>query len=278
MKTMRATKTKRELVLTLSLVLLVGLGAVAALASPPEVYMRPLDEATRAFPPLPPTTEFPVQLVVDDDSTEGAVGVGNVNAEQFLWFNEFPVTGPFDLQEIWVLFPAGPNMSVGAEIQLVVYFDADSDPTNGAELLMTVDETIQAVDDTTFSVYPLGESVPIRDPGSVLIGVVNRFVESGVSIPTESAAIDRTASQGQSWLATWTGDPPTAPELPTDDIMIPIDVISPGNWMIRGFGVGAPVIEVPTLSEWALMGFVLALAFVSVLQLNRRKWRLGRLG
>jgi hydroxymethylpyrimidine/phosphomethylpyrimidine kinase len=91
-----------------------------------------------------PLDQFPVQLVLDDDTAENATGVLGAGAKQFLWFNRFASPGQFRLEQVWVLFPPGANMTVGADIQLVVYHDPDGNPANGANLLATFDETIGA--------------------------------------------------------------------------------------------------------------------------------------
>lgn len=230
-----------------------------------------LAEGGEALPPLP---DFPVQLVLDDDAAESSFGVGFPAARQFLWFNQFDrgAVGAFALEEIWVLFPPGNNVVPGAEVELVVYLDPDGDPTNGAQLLASYTETIQIVDGQTFSVYPLAMPLEIPDGGEVLIGVINRFVESGVTGETLPAAIDTSASQGRSWVAVWNGDPPAAPDLPSDNTFQLIDSFVPGNWMIRGFGTpvdAVPVIEVPTLGGLGLALLVLLLA-VAGLRFGRR--------
>ena len=209
---------------------------------------------------LPLRRNFPVQLILDDGSPEGDFGVGAATAQQFLWFNQFerPTILNFNLDEIWVLFSPGPNMAVGEEIQLVVYVDPDSDPTNGADLLASFDETIQVLDGATFSVYPMNPPVPIRTSGDILIGVVSRFVESGVTGPTEPAALDTSLSQGRSWVAIWSGDPPPEPALPNALFIDRVDVFLPGNWMIRGFGSEPSITEIPTLS-WVGLAVLAAL-------------------
>lgn len=209
-------------------------------------------------PPLPP---YPVQLILDDDTPDGVFGVGAQSAQQFLWFNRFSNPGPFRLDEIWVLFPAGANMAVGDEIQLVVYLDPDGDPSNGADLLATVTETIQVVDGNTFSVYTLASPLTILGSGDILVGVVDRFVESGVTSPTTPASMDTTASQGRSWLAVWTGDPPDPPLLPPDGVYTPVDVFQPGNWMIRAFGSTQQLPAVPAV-DWR--GIVLLVLLISL--------------
>jgi hypothetical protein len=229
-----------------------------------------------ALPPLPPIGVFPVQLVLDDDAAEGTVGVSDAGgAREFLWFNRFtPPGGAFDLEEVWVLFPPDVNMAVGDVVQIAVYLDPDGDPTNGANLLATFDETIQVLDGSTFSIYPLAPAVPILAPGDVLIGVVPRFIESG-DPAMAPAAVDTTASQQRSWIAIWTGDPPDPPVLPPDSLIDTIDNVAPaaaGNWMIRGFGVPAQaVVEIPALGGIGLLALALTLGAGGLVALRRRR-------
>ena len=214
-----------------------------------------------------------LDLVLDDGSREADFGVSDVTSSQFLWFNRFAApTGGIDLDEIQILFPSGPAIVPGAAIQLVVFTDADSDPATGADLLIALNETIQVADGVTFSTYTLDP--PLRVPAGtpdVLVGVVNRFVISGVSQPSRPAALDTSASAGRSWLALWTGDPPEPPELPPDDVLDLIDFVEPGNWMIRASGTRLPVTEVPALSPSGLAILTLLLALGGVWMLGRRQ-------
>ena len=213
----------------------------------------------------------PVELILDDGSREADVGLSDVAAFQFLWFNQFERPFPgIDLEEIQVLFPPGPEIVPGAEIQLVVYFDADRDPSNGAELLTAFDDVIQVVDGTTFSVYPVDPPLRVIEEGDILIGVVNRFVESGVSPPSRPAALDTTTDQGRSWVALWTGDPPSVPDLPPDLFLSTIDFLEPGNWMIRGSGTPVPVVTIPTLGRIGLTVLVLFVGLVGAIVVRRR--------
>jgi hypothetical protein len=231
-----------------------------------------------AVPPLPPPTDFPVQLVLDDNEQEGAFGVSaGGGAQQFLWFNQFTRpsgVGLFRLSEIWVLFPAGANIAVGDAVELVIYVDPDGDPSNGATFVAAYDETVQAADDQTFSIYSLSPELEVPAGGDVLIGVVDRFVTSGVTPPTSPASLDLTASQQRSWFAVWSGDPPEPPLLPPDALLTRIDDFEPdaaGNWLIRGFGEGPPVVEVPALSPAGMAALALLLALAAAVVLRRRR-------
>jgi hypothetical protein len=159
-------------------------------------------------------------------------------------------------------------------VQLAVFLDPDSTPSNGASLIGSYDETIQAVDGTTFSVYDLVPPLAIDDAGDVLICVVNRFVISGVTSTTQPATIDTTSSQGRSWIAVWSGDPPASPALPTDGLFDLVDRFEPGNWMIRGFGIADQVQpqarEIPMLGPVGLGTLIALLILAGIMVVVRR--------
>lgn len=220
---------------------------------------------------IPPIPDADVQLILDDDSVEGDFGVGGATSQQFLWFNRFSPGAnlPIRLNEIWVLFPAGANMTVGADIDLVVYHDPDGDPSNGADFVTKIDETIQSVDGDTFSVYTLATPLEFHDFGDILIGVVNRFVVSGVTSSTRPATMDTTASQGRSWLAVWASDPADPPVLPADSIYQTIDGFVPGNWMIRAFGDELQIPAIPAQTSHGLIVLLALLALTGVILIRR---------
>ncbi|MCP3959464.1 MAG: IPTL-CTERM sorting domain-containing protein [bacterium] len=232
-----------------------------------DLGFEPRDFPELAGPPLPDPAVFPVQLVLDDDGAEGVFGFGGANARQFLWLNSFASPGPIFLEEIWVLFPAGMDVPVGGDVQLAVYVDPDGDPTTGAQLLAYYDEIIQVADGDTFSVYPLATPLQIDQPGDVLIGVVNRFFETGVDPPpSRPAALDTTLDQGRSYFALWIGDADDPPDLAGSDVI----ALEPGNFMIRAFGRSAPAVEIPTLGDTGLAVLAVILGLVGVAAARRR--------
>lgn len=232
-------------------VLAVGAGAAA---QTPEWSYLELTPPARAGAQSAPGG---VGLVLDDGTAEGVFGVVGATSRPFLWFQTFAVPPrPFLLAEIWVLFPDEPALTPGVPVQLVVYRDDDDDPATGAELLLAVDETVQAADGHTFSVYPLASPVLFKG-GRALIGVVSRFAVAGVTPPTHPAALDTSSPAGRAWVATWTGDPPDPPLLPPDQGLFRIDQLVAGNWMIRGYG---SVESVPTLGLPSLAVLILLLA------------------
>lgn len=236
-----------------------------------ELAVVPHDFGSPLAPDLPDPTDLPVQLVLDDDSAEGVFGILGGTARQFLWFNSFASPGDFRLEEIWVLFPDGPDVPLGGDVQLAVFQDPDGDPTNGAQLLATYDETIQVVDGTTFSVYELDPPLDFQGGGDLLVGVVNRYYQTGIDPPpTEPAAVDTTASQGRSYFALWSGDAPA--DLALGDAIL-IDVLadtSAGNHMIRAFGGSTPAIDVPTLGGAGLLLLIAALGLGGFALIRRR--------
>lgn len=254
---------------------LAAAGPAAAAAQEAELRFQPAPRLGALAPPLPPLAQYPVQLVLDDDGAEGNVGVVGAASRQFLWFNRYTPGTALLLQEVWVLFLPGPEMSVGAAVELAVYQDGDGDPANGATLLASFPETIQVLDGSTFSVYPLPAPVAFDGTGDLLIGVVPRFITSGVTPPVTPAAIDTTASQVRSWIGVWSADPPSPPVLvpPPDQQLEPVDGFLPGNWMIRGFGTGfgPAAVEVPALGAPGLAGLALLLATAGALLLARRR-------
>jgi hypothetical protein len=244
------------------------------LAAEFEMVIKPRQQYDRqALPPVPP--DYTLQLMIDDDSSESDLGVVTSNGagKQFLWFNQFATTGfPIQIEEIWVLFPPGDNISVGNQVQLVVFSDPDLDPSNGATFIAGYDVTIQVVDGVTFSVYEIDPPLQIDTEGDVLVGVVNRFVTSGVTSTTQPAAIDTTASQGRSWLAIWNSDPPDPPTLPADGLNDLVDRFEPGNWMIRAFGEATqpqPLPAIPTMGRAGLVVLVVLLAVAGAIFIRR---------
>lgn len=213
----------------------------------------------------PLESDLAVSLVLDDGQGEELYGDNLIgNAFQFLWLNRFtPSEFPLTLNEIWVMFdgPTG-RVNVGDAIDLVVYEDANGDPTDGATWLATFNETVQAVDGS-WSTYTLSTPVALNHPGDVLIGVINRYVSHGFSLASWPAKLDTTASQDRSWFGSWFLAPPDPANLPPGLSFSLMDGEDAGNWMIRGYGEtsGAPT-PMPTLPAPSGLGVYLPLVSV----------------
>jgi uncharacterized repeat protein (TIGR01451 family) len=185
----------------------------------------------------------PVDLVLDDGGAESFIGVNDgVDGTQWIWLNRFtpaPSDFPFYLNEIAVVF-GSTNVNVGDAVDIMVYedTDGDGDPSN-ATLLAVLNETVQANDGATWSVYAPPTPPMLYGPGDVLIGVINRYQPgTGGGLLDYPAAIDRTASAYRSWLGWWSVEPaPDPPILPPDVAWGIIDDFGlAGNWMVRGAG------------------------------------------
>jgi hypothetical protein len=212
---------------------------------------------------------LPVELRLDDGSAEGQFGIGASAARQFLWFQSFRPLDRFELRQVQVLFPPDPQLSVGDPIQIVVYVDPDREPSNGALLRLAFYSQVQHADGSAFSVYPLPEPVEWRaDDGDLLIGVVARDIQTGVTPLSLPAAFDGSAA-GPSYVATWQGDPPDPPQLPPDQALFTLDEVVQGRWMIRGYGVPAAAEPIPALMPGILAALGLLLAWLGGLRLRR---------
>ncbi len=219
--------------------------------------------------------DLPIALVLDDGSREGAFGVNDGGSRQFLWFNQLSRPdggGPMALEEIWVLFHPEADLEEGAPIQLVVYLDPDGDPANGAQLLASYDRQIEIIDGVKFSTYPLPEPLEIFGAGDLLLGVVGRFTDSGMTpFPLSPAAIDTGSLAQRSWIALWIGDPPATPQLPPDLSLRRLDLTTPGAFMIRGYGrpLELPTVDIPALGAPGLALLALVLASFALRRLGR---------
>lgn len=214
---------------------------------------------------------FPVELIIDDGTSENSIG----DDGQFIWLNRFtpdPTEFPLQIHQIEVEF--GTTMvSAGDEIELLVYSDTDGDgdPGTGSVLLAQITETVQSPGG--LNTYSLTSPVQVDGPGDVLVGVVNRYSSEGFS--DFPAALDQTASAGRSWVGSWAaGDAPVTPNLPADEQWGTIDSFSfPGNWVIRASGATITGDDfsqsVPTLGQWALVVLALALAGLGLWRVRR---------
>lgn len=177
----------------------------------------------------------PVDLVLDDGTSENNIGIGGIN--ELIWLNRFtpdPGLFPFTLNQVQVYFAADGMVNLGDDIVVVIYENTSgsTDPADGSNWLASFPVTVTSTD--AWSVYDLNPSVPLNGPGDVLIGVI------GLEVPGTSywpAALDQTATQERSWAGWWlTSPPPDPPLLPPDNSWVLIDNYFPGNWMIRGYG------------------------------------------
>jgi len=185
-----------------------------------------------------PATWMPMgdlELAVDDGTAEDSIGL--TAGGQFLWLNRFtpnPADFPFHLDQVSIIF--NDTVNVGDDIQLVIWQDADGDPSNGAVFVYAENATVLNNDFATWNNYQLAISPVFFGPGDVLVGVVNRSGASGLS--DYPAAVDQSStSQQRSWIGIYSGDPPDPPTLPPDsDFGVIDDFGLAGNWTLRASG------------------------------------------
>jgi len=226
-------------IFVVALVLLAA-GAGLALADQPRLSSRPVVNP----PAVAELPGDPVNLILDDGVPENSIGLNSsTNATQFMWFNRFsPPEFPLEVARIDVYFVSGTgtNVPLGGAIDLVVYAGGDTPCTTGPTFLGGQADTIAVLD--AFDQYTLTTPVQIASGPSVMLGVVGRWVVSGVTALTWPAAIDTTATQVRSFVASYSADPPSPPTLPSDGLCETINSFGfPGNWLIRGAGTVVPV-------------------------------------
>jgi hypothetical protein len=177
---------------------------------------------------IPDSPEGGVSLVLDDGSAESAYGNGGISS--FIFFNRFtpdPALFPFELTSFQVFFMSEMGVSVGDQLNLFVYEDADGNPANGATtLVLNYPVTVKALDTWNEYIPVLTEPLVIDSPGDVLIGI--EALETP-GIDYFPASIDSTNSQQRSWVGN--------SFLELGSLGIIDDSGYPGNWMIRGYGI-----------------------------------------
>ena len=162
------------------------------------------------------TLSSPFSLILDGGV--GSNSIGLTAGGQFLWFNRFTPQSwnfPVTIDEVQIMFGYPDSIggvNVGELVDIYLYEDADGNPINGATHRGTLnDQQVQAVDGTTWSVYPLTTPVTFEGPGDILIAVVNRT--AGVTAGAFPAVIDQlSGSQQRSWLGLASGNPGDPPE------------------------------------------------------------------
>lgn len=191
----------------------------------------------------------PVDYMVDDGTNENNIGLNSTatgTTVQFMWFNRFdidPTDLPLQVDQVRIFWdPTTTNPPVvGNAVALEIFSDNDANPANGAAHVNTNNTTIAQVG-TTFDAYNLASPAAIPTGANLLVGVINRWVTSGVSPSSFPAAIDQTASAGRSWVAASSADPPVPPVIPSDGLFGTIDSFGlAGNWLIRATGTVTPV-------------------------------------
>ncbi len=181
--------------------------------------------------PLPsdyqPLDADDINLILDDGTGESSMGTSGGEVS-IIALNRFSPEGqfPFLLTEISFLANNGSGsvMAPGEPIRLVVFQntngEAVSDPSDGAELLLEVNETVKVA--TGWNVYELDEPLRLDGPGDVLIGVLS---EHRPGTPYRPAVYDTNTNSHRSWIGIWT-DPSPVPS----PVTIPFPTTGTGTW------------------------------------------------
>ena len=224
----------------IAIALLVASAGLAVAAQPTFTSQPAINPP--AAPLIPPPGD-PVNMIVDDGVLENNIGLNNTTAgtaSMFEWFNRFsPTEFPIEVSRVDIYWNSA-YVTVGNAIELLVFEGGDNPCATGGTIRADQNDTVAAVD--TFDQYTLTTPAQVTAGPSVSLAVIDRWVVSGVDPSTYPAAIDTTASQGRSWVASWAADPPNPPQLPSDGLCGTIDSFGlPGNWLIRGAGTVVPV-------------------------------------
>jgi hypothetical protein len=199
----------------------------------------------------------PEDFVLDDGTNENNIGLNNTasgTATQFMWFNRFDVDPsllPIRIDQVRIFWDPTPTgaATVGNAVSLEIYSDNDANPANGATHAYTENDTIAQVG-TSFDVYALTTPPELATAVNLLVGVVDRWITTGVSTTAFPAAIDQTTpNNGRSFVASYAaGSPPVPPTIPSDGLFGTIDSFGlAGDWLIRATGSLVPV-ELQTFS------------------------------
>jgi len=200
-----------------------------------------------------------VNYTVDDGTNENNIGLNNTTAgtaTQFMWFNRFdvaPADQPLAITQVQVFWDPTPTgaAAIGNAISLEIFADGDADPANGATHVYTQNTTIAQVG-ASFDIYNLTTPPEIVAPNvNVLVGVVDRWVNSGVTTTAFPAAIDQGATNARSWVASSAdaANMPVPPVVPSSGLFGTIDSFGlAGNWLVRAVGDANVPVELQSFS------------------------------
>jgi hypothetical protein len=198
--------------------------------------------ARKVGSPPAPVGDYPIGFAIDDGYAENSIGWGNSTynvSAAAIWLNRFVVPAdvpyPLTLTGIQVAYP-GPEAGnfVGRQVQMLVYFDADSndDPSNALLIHQSI-QTITVANWDTFQTFPINVVVPNR--GDLYVGWEDKWAEPRPSPREYIAAIDIITIARKSWLAAdQNNDVPNIYNLGANSDLAKVDDVGfPGTWMIR---------------------------------------------
>ncbi|MCC6285391.1 MAG: PEP-CTERM sorting domain-containing protein [Phycisphaerales bacterium] len=168
----------------------------------------------------------------DDGVSENSVGL--TSGGSLAWWNGFNTTANNQITSVEVTFGtaafAGTSGLVGGEaLEVAVWEDNDTNPTNGATLLATVFTTVNGanIDNDTFQSVAISATV-----GQPVFWIGVSLTHAAGTFP---ASLDASSpSLGRSWVNVGSASVDLGSALEMDSIGIP------GVWMLRATAVPAP--------------------------------------
>jgi hypothetical protein len=175
-----------------------------------------------------------------DSLTTDFVGVGCSTYCGLIWVNRFtpdPQDYPITITSISTIFGSDPGWNaLGDHINVYVYQDADTDPTNGAALAGEYQGYTMPDPVNSFTTITLPVPIVVNGPGDVVIALTN----PAPNIGTRPASADAGPFVGRSWVAHY-NDMGDVPDLSAVGILLnPVALAGfNGNWLIRATGTNA---------------------------------------
>jgi hypothetical protein len=192
--------------------------------------------------PVGPDGSFAFQA--DDGSYENGIAwtdAGGTTQNTSLWLNRYAATGPMTIDTVSIEWPgatAADGDVTGKSVNLVAYFDADSDgdPSNATRLGSNTPVTINGPD--AFETYPTNFVVPAA--GDVYLGFVDTFAAGGTTPALFSAALDGEGDPNVGWVAAMSTGDADVDVIGNNDNIGTLSGLSGGSlagvWMVRGTG------------------------------------------
>jgi subtilisin family serine protease len=163
-----------------------------------------------------------------------------------IWLNRFtpdPADYPITITSISTIFGNGAGWNAeGDHVNVYIYQDDDTDPTNGAVLIGAYQGYTMPAPINQFTEIVLPVPILLTGPGDVLIALTN----PAPNIGSRPASADIGPFAGRSWIAqfTDTGTPPNLAQITLMSNPVAIPGFD-GNWLIRASGengAGQPIV------------------------------------
>jgi len=210
--------------------------------------------APAPWSPVGPDGSFAFQA--DDGSYENGIAwTDGTTQNTALWLNRYAATGAMTIDTVSIEWPgatAAAGDVTGKSVNLVAYFDADSDgdPSNATRLGSNTPITINGPD--AFETYPTNFVVPAA--GDVYLGFVDTFAAGGTTPALFSAALDGEGDPNVGWVAAMSTGDADVDVIGNNDNIGTLDGLSSGAlagvWMVRGTGTATATACAGAVVNW----------------------------